>query len=70
MQDPDVVAAPAGDQPVNDLSANNAQLWNELYWWDNINSVHDLCETEADIGIQATDACSDVNIGFQTISWI
>lgn len=65
MQNPDVVAAPVGEQPVDDLSANNTQLWNELYWWDNVNSIHDLSEAEADISIQATDACSDVNIRFQ-----
>jgi hypothetical protein len=65
MQDPDVVAAPVGEQPVNDLTVNDAQLWNELYWWDDVNGIHDLSEAEADISIQATDACSDVNIGFQ-----
>lgn len=64
-QDPEITSAPVGEQQVNDVSANQAQLWNEIYWWDNVNSTHDLCEAEADISIQATDACGDVNIGFQ-----
>jgi len=66
-QDPEITSAPVGEQQVNDVSTNQAQLWNEIYWWDNVNSTHDLCEAEADISIQATDACGDVNISFQLL---
>jgi hypothetical protein len=47
------------------LTANDAQLWNEMYWWDNANQSHDLCEAPSDICLTATDACSGANINFE-----
>jgi protocatechuate 3,4-dioxygenase beta subunit len=63
-QDP-VAQCPASPVTVCDLTANDAQLWNASYWWDNGNQSHDLCEAPSDICLTATDACSGANINFE-----
>jgi hypothetical protein len=47
-------------------SANNAQFWNESYWWDNSLQQNDLCEEPTELSITGTDQCSGaaVNIEF------
>ncbi|MCB0526508.1 MAG: hypothetical protein KDC86_18465, partial [Saprospiraceae bacterium] len=63
-QDP-VVDCPSSPQTICDVTANDAQLWNESYWWDNANQSHDLCEAPSDICITATDLCSGSNINIE-----
>ncbi|MEZ4926222.1 MAG: hypothetical protein R3A50_08095 [Saprospiraceae bacterium] len=63
-QDP-VVDCPGSPQTICDVTANDAQLWNESYWWDNANQSHDLCEAPSDICITATDLCSGSNINIE-----
>ena len=45
---------------VCDYSPNNAQLWNELYWWDNQLQTHDLSETASDISITVVANCAGI----------
>ncbi|MFN8303107.1 MAG: hypothetical protein U0U46_11480 [Saprospiraceae bacterium] len=35
---------PASPVEFCDLTVNNPQLWNEMYWWDGVIGQHDLCE--------------------------
>jgi hypothetical protein len=64
-QDP-TVDCPASPVEFCDVTPNNAQLWNEMYWWDGVISSHDMCEGPVDLTITATDACSgsDININY------
>ncbi|TAD93168.1 MAG: HYR domain-containing protein, partial [Bacteroidetes bacterium] len=68
-QDP-TVQCPASPVEYCDLSANDPQLWNEMYWWDNVISSHDLCEGDTDLSITATDACSGSNINFRYLLFL
>ncbi len=63
-QDP-IVECPASPVTICDLTSNDPQLWNAMYWWDNANQSHDLCEAPSDICLTATDACSGSNISFE-----
>ncbi len=36
-----------------------------MYWWDNGNQSHDLCEAPSEICLTATDLCSGANINFE-----
>jgi len=60
-----VGGCPASPVTICDITPNNNQLWNEMFWWDNANQSHDLCEAPADICITATDACSGSNINIE-----
>jgi len=68
--------APTGTFTVPDCSnqnwytPNNAQLWNEMYWWDNGLQIHDLCEEPTDLCITATDACSGSNINIEYLLFL
>ena len=42
-----------------DLSTNNAQFWNEIYWWDPQLQTHDLAETAVDLELILRDTCAD-----------
>jgi hypothetical protein len=54
----------------NWLTANNALLWNESYWWDNNIQTHDLCEEPTDLSITATDACSGANVNIEYLLFL
>ncbi|HLP93885.1 MAG TPA: T9SS type A sorting domain-containing protein [Saprospiraceae bacterium] len=54
----------------NWFTANNAQLWNEMYWWDNGLQTHDLCEEPTDLCITGTDACSGNNINIEYLLFL
>ncbi|MEI6409172.1 MAG: T9SS type A sorting domain-containing protein [Bacteroidota bacterium] len=41
---------------------NNQELWNESYYWDNVNWLHDLFETQTDLQISAKDHCNFNNL--------
>jgi hypothetical protein len=68
-QDP-VVECPASPVTVCDITANDAALWNESYWWDNANQTHDLSDAPSDICITATDACSGSNINIEYLLFL
>jgi hypothetical protein len=42
-----------------DLSANNAQFWNEIYWWDPLLLTHDLAENTLNLELILRDTCPD-----------
>lgn len=65
-EDPIAVNCPATPIEFCDVSDNDANLWNEIYWFDAVHNQHDLCEGSADLSIEAQDACSktDVNIHY------
>ncbi|MEZ4943271.1 MAG: T9SS type A sorting domain-containing protein [Saprospiraceae bacterium] len=61
-QAPFVEDCPTSPVEICDLTANNAQLWNESYWFDNQTNSHDLCEAPTDLTVTATDLCSGANV--------
>jgi hypothetical protein len=63
---PPVVICPSGTVTECDSTNNDAYVWNELYWMDNVTGLHDLCEGPADLSISGTDLCSGANV---TISY-
>ncbi|HAD11959.1 MAG TPA: hypothetical protein DCF33_05920 [Saprospirales bacterium] len=42
-----------------DLTPNNAQLWNEIYWWDANLLLHDLVEKGVELELMLRDTCPD-----------
>lgn len=40
-----------------DLTANNANLWNESYWFDPSNQTQDLADTPVEISLSVYDTC-------------
>lgn len=42
--------------------ANNNELWNEPYWWDGKNYIHDLYEQTVDLSITFSDSCAGLDI--------
>lgn len=65
-----VIQCPASPVSICDLTANDPQLWNASYWWDNTIGTHDLCEAPSDICITATDACSGSNINIEYLLFL
>ncbi len=61
-QKPIVENCPSSPDTVCDLTENNANLWNAMYWWDGKIGSHDLCEAPTDLSITATDLCSGDNL--------
>jgi hypothetical protein len=57
---PIVDNCPASPVEYCDYTANDPDLWNQMYWWDGLS--HDLCEGDAPLTITATDLCSGANI--------
>jgi len=41
---------------------NNQELWNESYYWDNVNGLHDLFEAQTDLQISVKDHCNFNNL--------
>jgi hypothetical protein len=68
-QDPVVSNCPAVDT-VCDVTANDAQFWNESYWWDNVIGSHDLCEAPAPVQITATDSCNASAVTFRYLLFL
>ncbi len=54
----------------NWATANNAQFWNELYWWDNSLGLHDLCEEPTELSFTGNDACSGANVNLQFLLFL
>jgi hypothetical protein len=61
-QKPIVENCPSSPDTVCDVTENNANLWNAMYWWDGKIGSHDLCEAPTDLSITATDLCSGDNL--------
>ena len=61
-QKPEITNCPPSPQEICDLTENNANLWNAMYWWDGKIGSHDLCEAPTDLSITATDLCSGDNL--------
>lgn len=40
-----------------DFSNNHGQYWNEMYWWDASNQIHDLAETKIDLNLSVLNDC-------------
>ena len=61
-----VITCPPSPQNFDDVTPNDANLWNESYWFDTKTNSHDLCEGPTDLSITATDLCSgsDINIRY------
>lgn len=68
-QDP-IIVCPTETDTVCDISTNNAQLWNENYWFDPHNGTHDLCEAPADLHISGTDLCSGDNLSIRYLLFL
>ncbi len=64
-QAPIVLNCPASPVIFCDLTENDPQLWNAMYWWDGPMASHNLCEGPTDLSIVTTDACSGANIQVQ-----
>ncbi len=56
------IECPDSTVQVCDLTQNDAQLWNQPYWFDPMTGSHNLCEAPTDLCITASDACSDTNV--------
>ena len=67
---PPVVTCPPSPVEICDLTPNNAQLWNESYWYDSKINSHDLCEAPTDLCITGTDLCSGANINIRYILFL
>ncbi|MBK6929377.1 MAG: hypothetical protein IPH12_00370 [Saprospirales bacterium] len=57
---------PAGLEESCDLTINDANLWNEAYWWAALYQTHDLPEHETSLCFSAADTCAgaSLDIGF------
>jgi len=69
-QKPIIEDCPSSPDTVCDLTDNNAQLWNAMFWWDNTTSSHDLCEAPTDLNITATDLCSGALVNFRYLLFL
>ena len=54
----------------NWATANNPQFWNEVYWFDPVLDIPDLCEEPTDLSITATDACSNADINIEYLLFL
>ncbi len=69
-QDPLVEDCPASPLEVCDVTANDAYLWNESYWYDNTIGSHNLCEGPTDLSVTASDLCSGANINIRYLLFL
>ncbi|MCB0533320.1 MAG: HYR domain-containing protein [Saprospiraceae bacterium] len=69
-QKPIVSDCPSSPVEVCDITPNNAQLWNESYWYDNTTMSHDLCEAPTDLTITATDLCSGAAVNVKYLLFL
>jgi hypothetical protein len=69
-EDPIVDNCPASPVEFCDLTTNNSDLWNEMFWYDAGTDSHDLCEGDAPLTITATDSCSGSNLNFSYLLFL
>ncbi len=65
-----ILLCPASPDTICDVTSNDPKLWNESYWWDPHNEMHDLCEAPTDLHISATDLCSGTNLNVRYILFL
>lgn len=65
-----IMVCPSAPQEFCDLTTNNAQLWNQNYWYDALSQSHDLCEAPVDLSISATDFCSGSNLNIRYLLFL
>ncbi|MCB0525941.1 MAG: proprotein convertase P-domain-containing protein, partial [Saprospiraceae bacterium] len=65
-----IIDCPSDTLEFCDLSANNAQLWNESYWYDASIQSHDLCEGAVDLSVTSTDLCSGTNLSVRYLLFL
>ena len=53
-----------------DLSNNNPQYWNELYWWDNSIGIYDLAETKLDLNLAVKDTCTGSSLSVRCLLFL
>lgn len=51
-------------------TANNAQFWNEINWYDPVLGINDLCEEPTELSISGTDACSGSIINIEYLLFL
>ncbi|MCC6283355.1 MAG: HYR domain-containing protein, partial [Saprospiraceae bacterium] len=68
-QDP-IMVCPVSPDTTCDLTTNDPKLWNESYWYDAHNDMHDLCEAPVDLNISASDLCSGTNLNVRYILFL
>ena len=54
---PLILQCPGAPRTVCHLGTNDANFWNESYWWDPV-YIHDLPEAPVDLTFQVADTCS------------
>jgi hypothetical protein len=59
---PVISNCPSAPLTLDDLTANNADLWNDVNFNDAVHNSHDLCEMNADLNIVTSDLCSGTNV--------
>ena len=64
-QKPVVQNCPDTLMMVQDITNNNAQLWNASYWLDPLHLSMDLCETPTELSITARDNCAGSGVTFR-----
>lgn len=69
-QRPIVDNCPASPFTINDLTSNDPQLYNEMYFWDPVTSSHDLCEAPSELTITASDLCSGSDVNFRYLLFL
>jgi len=52
-----ILNCPPPTQLLGDTTDNNANFWNQNYYWDATINSHDLCEGPVDLSITATGPC-------------
>ena len=69
-QKPVIASCPASPVEVCDITPNDSNFWNAMYWWDNTTQSHDLCEGPTDLSLTATDLCSKSNVTFRYLLFL
>ena len=55
---------------VCDYASNNSDLWNQIYWWDPFNLVHDLAESATDINLPVLDTCTGNSLSIRCLLFL
>lgn len=56
--------------PICDFTVNDADLWNETYWWDNATQEHNLADAPAQFSISVSDTCSGATLSLRCLLFL